>query len=268
VLLAMQASLRTNAIIPLISAPDKLGFDRERARDGQWLVTTKRVPFRREHLLDSFLSFVRTIGLPTGEVRWDLPIDERHERLARTRVPDAAAYFVVHPFSSKPERDWPVERYAEVIETVKEGFGLEALLTGGSSPREIHQGRLLEDYATTDVINLIGQTSAKELAALLGGARFVLAPDTAAVHIATALGTPVVGLYAVAPSWLSGPYRRMDWVVDRHALAVETLLGVDVESAPWRTRVHSDRAMRLITVDEVMERVGALLEELRHEGTD
>jgi heptosyltransferase I len=78
--------------------------------------------------------------------------------------------------------------------------------------------------------------------------------------MAVAVGTPVVGLYAVAPSWLSGPYLQREYVIDHHDDAVREILNKDPETVEWGTRVHDVRAMQLITVDEVLERLSAVLE--------
>src|SRR6185295_6261666 len=98
------------------------------------------------------------------------------------------------------------------------------------------------------VTNLVGKTTAKQLAAVLGRARALVAPDTGPVHIATAMGKPVIGLYAVAPSKLSGPYLSRDLVIDRFAEAVRTILQKDPAHVPWGTRVHRQKAMELIQV--------------------
>jgi heptosyltransferase I len=70
------------------------------------------------------------------------------------------------------------------------------------------------------------------------------------------MGTPVIGLYAVAPSKLSGPYLSPELVIDRFPEAVRTILSKDPARIPWGTRVHTPRAMELIQVPEVIEKLG------------
>ena len=74
------------------------------------------------------------------------------------------------------------------------------------------------------------------------------------------MGTPVIGLYAVASPELSGPYGRQDYVVNRYPDAVRKFLGKDPDHMAWNTRVHHSGAMQLIEVDAVLLQLERLLE--------
>lgn len=262
VVLAMQASWRANFIYPLISAPLKIGFDRARARDGQWLFTNRAIPFARQHLLDSFFAFLETLGIRERVLQWNLPITDADRAWAETRTPHVAAapILAVNPGASKHEREWPVERMIEVIRQAQTRWAVRVVLTGGSSEHERETGRQIAQAISRNIINLIGDTTAKQLAALLARADCLLAPDTGPVHIAGAVGTPVVGLYAVAPPELSGPYLRPDLVVNRFPQAVRTILGADPQTVQWTTRVHGGAAMKLIGVDDVLAKLAQIFE--------
>ena len=260
VVLAMQANLRINLLYPALRAPVKIGFDRARARELQWLFCNRRIPFRDEHLVDSFLSFVETLTGEQIHATWNLPLDEADrqwasERLSRLPTPLVA----LHPVSSKAERDWPPQRYAELMSLAVKFFDCGFVLTGGASPQERAVCERLAQVAPRHTLNLCGQTTPKQLAAVLAQADALVAPDTAAVHLARAMETPVVGLYAVAPPSLTGPYRRMDHCVDRYAEAVQQYLGRDATDLPWNTRVHHADAMKLITVEDVMQQLAKAL---------
>jgi heptosyltransferase I len=111
-----------------------------------------------------------------------------------------------------------------------------------------------------NVTNLVGRTTPRQLAAVLARARCLLAPDTGAVHIAVAMNVPVVGLYAVAPAQLSGPYGRGDLVVDRYGDAVRTILRKDPQAVSWTTRVHEGEPMRLIEVADVLPKLAQVFD--------
>ncbi len=262
-LLAMQASWRANLIYPLISAPVKIGFDRIRARDGQWLFTNRSIPFARQHLLDSFFAFIESLGISERVMTWNLPLTPADMAWAAARVPrDRGPVLAVNPGVSKAEREWPVERMIDVIHAAQKRWGVFVVLTGGPGEREQATGHKIMQAVTGNIANLIGQTAPKQLAAVLAQANGLLAPDTGPVHIACAVGTPVVGLYAVAPPQLSGPYLFPELTVNRYPEAVRTILGQDPEKVNWRTRVHRGEPMRLITVDDVLPKLEQVFEKL------
>ncbi len=260
-LLAMQASWRANFIYPLIEAPLRIGFDRVRARDGQWLFTNRRIRFARQHLLDSFFAFIETLGIRERVMQWNLPITADERAWAAARVPrERAPVLAVNPGASKAEREWPVERLIEVIREVQKRWDARVILTGGPGVRERSIGATIMDAVPAGIVNLIGATTPKKLAAVLARADCLLAPDTGPVHLAGAVGTPVVGLYAVAPPQLSGPYLYPELAVNRYPEAVRAILGQDPQTVSWTTRVHRGEPMRLIEVADVLPKLAQVFE--------
>ena len=128
-------------------------------------------------------------------------------------------------------------------------------MVGGLSALEKAMAREISNQLEALPLNLVGKSSLKQLTALLGEVDVLLSPDTGPLHIAQAMGTPVVGLYAVAPPEKTGPYFSQQWVVNKFPEAVKTILGKDPAKISWRERVHSREAMALITVDEVKHKL-------------
>jgi len=255
VLFAMQAALRANLIYPFIHAPIKIGFDNARARDGQRWFTNVQIPFAEQHLMDSFISFAETLGVKEKVIEWQLPLSDEVRSWAQEKLPEGdGPLLVINPAASKPERNWPAPRYAQIIKLMRER-GVRVLLTGGPHPVEKALIADIKQQLDSPVSDRSGQTSPKQLAAILESADCVLAPDTGPVHMAVAVGTPVIGLYAVAPSWLSGPYLQREIAIDKYNEAVAHILKKDPAMVPWGTRVHSSEAMELISVAEVEEKL-------------
>jgi len=255
--LAMQANLRINLLYPALRAPIKIGFDRTRAREGQWLFCNRQIPFHDNHLVDGFLSFVESLTGQVAEAIWNLPIEETDHAWASEQLcPLAKPLIAVHPHASKTERNWLPERYAEVIRKSSSSI----VLTGGDSLAERALCQQLCAIAPDRILDLCGQTTPKQLAALLSRVDVLIAPDTGAVHIARAMDTPVIGLYAVASPQLTGPYQRMEYCVDRYPQAVRQYLGKDPAQLLWNTRVHHPDAMSLIQVDDVMQQLSRVLD--------
>jgi heptosyltransferase I len=265
VVLAMQANLRINLLYPALHAPIKIGFDRTRAREGQWLFCNRAIPFVNAHLVDSFLSFSAQLGADISEVDWSLPLAEADRAWAREQLKHLPRPLIaIHPFASKPERNWLFERYAKVIQAAVGTWHAGFVLTGGNSPTERDFCARLANIAPDRTLNLCGQTTPKQLAAVLAEADALIAPDTGPVHLARANNTPVVGLYAVASPALSGPYAAQQYIVNRYPQAVRKFLGKDPERVPWNTRVHNPDAMALIQTEDVMQQLSRLFETASH----
>ena len=262
VVLAMQANLRINLLYPALHAPVKIGFDRTRAREGQWLFCNHTIPFANAHLLDSFLSFAAQLGAAPQPVTWDLPIGETEKSWAREQLRLLPRPLIaIHPYASKTERTWLLERYAEVMHAAQKKWHAGLVLTGGNAPQEQEFCARLASCAPSATLNLCGKTTPKRLAAVLGQADVLLAPDTGPVHLATAMQTPVVGLYAVASPSLSGPYAQQQFIVNRYPEAVWEFLRKDPLSVPWNTRVHHPKAMALIQTGDVLQQLARVLDE-------
>src|SRR5579862_2938836 len=99
-LLHMQVSFRSSLVARLISAEVKLGFDRARARELQWLFTNARIaPRTREHVLDSLFGFLNALGIQERTLRWDIPLPASALAYANRLVPDARPTLVISPCS-------------------------------------------------------------------------------------------------------------------------------------------------------------------------
>lgn len=258
-LLAMQASTRANLIYPMISAKQKIGFDFKRARELQWLFTNKKIDFKKEHLHDSFCQFAQELGVNTENLDWtiSIPTDKRAATLEKYGL--NKKYIVLNPAASKLERSWQEQKYAELIDWIKGEYKTDIVLTGSNANFELKLAENIENLTASNIINLVGKTSLQELAIILEQSELLVAPDTGPAHIANAMETAVVGLYAVAPSWLSAPYHSRNIVIDKFSEAVVRITNKNPNELPWRFRVHDRAAMDLISLDDVKAAVKKLL---------
>lgn len=260
VLLAAQASFRVNLVHALVPAARKVGFDHRRARDGHRWFVNETIPHRDEHLADGFLAFAGALGVaPENYVRrTSIPLTDDDRAVARALRP-AGKFVVLNPAASKSERIWPAERYAAAADHVAARCGLTVVLTGGPSAAERALAAAVVAQAKAPLINLVGQTTVRQLAALLADAEGLIAPDTGPVHLAGAVGSPVVGFYAVARSALTGPWLDRRYCIDRYEEAARRFLNLGGATPDWHQRVHHAGAMALITVEEVCAQVDRLI---------
>lgn len=262
VLLHMQASWRANLLAFQINAPIKLGFDRKRAGDAQWLFTNQKVaPAPRVHVSEGFRGFGDALGIPRSSWRWDIPLSEAHRSFASQWILSTQPTLVISPCSSQRRnnwRNWPAERYAEVARAAMERHGLRVILTGGRTEMERQYADRIRELGGSEIVDLVGKTSLKELLALIERATVVLAPDSGPVHMATATGTPAIGLYATTNPGRASPLDGR-WSVNAYDRALRAYYNITAAEAAWGKRVRHPQAMALIQTEEVLAKLRAVL---------
>lgn len=259
--LCMHASMRANFLCRKISAPIRLGFDRARAKDFQWLFTNRRIHAApRQHALEAMMSFASAIGAEPRPIRWDIPLDDDARQFAADFKSPNKPLVVISPCSSQRSRNyrnWSIANYAAIISHLR-NKSCRVVLTGGRSKLELEYGKALCADGAAD--NLLGQTSLKELAALIDAADLLICPDSGPAHIATAFSTPVIGLYATSNPDRTGPFASRELTVNRYPDAAEKYLGKAVERLNWGRRVRHPDAMDLITIDDVRAKIDNFFE--------
>jgi lipopolysaccharide heptosyltransferase II len=131
-------------------------------------------------------------------------------RLAALRVDGRQPLVVTHPGASAESRRYPPERFAEALELLREQTRCEIVLTGDAGEAGLVERILAASSAP--IRSLVGQLDLGELGALLARADVVITNNTAPAHIAAAVGTPVVDLYA-----LTNP-QHTPWQVEQRLL--------------------------------------------------
>jgi heptosyltransferase I len=259
-LLHMQLAFRASVVSTFVRAPVKLGFDRSRARELQWLFVTHRIrPERNQHVLDGLYGFAEALGVHDRVLRWDIPIPAEAAAYAHGLIPDDRPTLVISPCSSHPLRNWHPAGYAAVADHAARAHGMRVTLVGGRSAPERQMADAILARAQSPVVDTVGRDTLPQLLALLARADVVLSPDSGPAHMATAVGTPVIGLYAATNPARSGPYLSRQSCVDRYAEAARRFLGRTPAQLPWTTKIERPGVMDLIEVPEVTAKLDALL---------
>jgi heptosyltransferase I len=261
-LLHMHPSMRANIASLCVRAPVRLGLDRARAKDWQWLFANRRIPPReRRHVMDVWFEFAEALGLHTRVLRWDNSPADEDRAYAAARIDGARPALVISPCSNARFRNFP-----QLDAGALRGRGRlrrrasrhAGAAHGGRTPLETEYGERIVAGARHAPMNLVGKTTLKQLLALIARATAVVCPDSGPAHMATTVGTPVIGLYATTNRWRAGPYLSQEWVVDKYPEALRKEMGKGVDDVPWGTRVRDPDAMALIEVSDVTERLDAL----------
>jgi heptosyltransferase I len=250
VVLALQVYFKAGIVTSFAHAPVKLGFDMARARDLNWLFTTDRLPARDgggQHVQDQYFEFLDALGVPCGEPTWDLgpwkqELPSQQEFLSRFDRPIAPIVVA----TSKAEKDWMPERWAETADALYTDFGLQPVLVGGRSARELAAEKVILERARVPVVSALG-SGLRNLVGILDGAALVLSPDTGPLHMTVALNRPVISLMGYTNPKRVGPYRRFhDLMIDAYGEPGEDY-PISMENRPGR--------MPRIAVRDVLDKV-------------
>ncbi|HXS91265.1 MAG TPA: glycosyltransferase family 9 protein [Steroidobacteraceae bacterium] len=260
VLMHMQVALRASLLSTLVPAKIKLGFDRKRARELQWLFTSNRIrPTERQHVMDALFGFAEKYHVYEKLLRWDIPIPQAARDYARRVIPDDTRTLIISPCSSHRLRNWRAEYYAQIADYAISALGMRVVLCGGRSKIEQQMGDAIVRNMSEACENTIGQDTLLEFLATLERAVAIITPDSGPAHMATAVGTPVVGLYAATNPTRSGPYLSRQWCVDKYDLAARRLLGKPAADLPWTTKIERPGVMDLITPDDVIKKLHSVM---------
>jgi heptosyltransferase I len=254
----MQVSARANILSRTIRSPLRLGWDRARSRDFHQLFTHRKVaevPF--QHQVQGFLEFPRAIGIKVDTPRWDLPVSPEAIAWADQQVGGDSPVLLISPCSSHQLRNWRSEYYARIADFAAAELGMQVVLSGGPSELELKTGREIETAMGSNCTNLIGKDTLEQSKALLQQASLVISPDAGPAHIASALGTPVIGLHAATWSKRSGPYNSLDLCVDRFEEAARKYRDRKAAELRWGTRIEEPGVMDLVQPQDVIERMMA-----------
>jgi heptosyltransferase I len=264
-LLHMQVALRANLLSTLIRTPRRIGWDKPRWRDRHgWFITKSVRSVPGQHQVEAFLEFARALDIPSGPPVWDWPVSDQDINWAQQILGDGPPILMISPCSSHILRNWSAERYASVADYAISELNMRVVLIGGPSELELQTGRDIESAMSNSAQNLIGKDTITQSVALLKKATLVLSPDSGPAHIASAIGTPVLGLYAATPSKRSGPYNSLDLCVDKYAQVAMKFRNKKPEELRWGQRIEFPGVMDLIETGDVIEKLKGFMRVSQH----
>ena len=263
--------LKSAAIVLISGGKRKLGYDSLQELSG--LFYNEKIPEDLgKHAVDRYLDFVRYLaGGPNGwnaaclkgPPEFTIAVGEQERRRvaallaehaqillpAKTDRPGEAererGFVAVNPVAFWETKLWADEKFAELGDRLREELGINIVLTGGEAgPLERIRGQM-----RTKAVNLGGRTTLRELACLYRQASLLVTTDSGPMHLAAAMGTPVVALFGPTDPARTGPYGPGHRVI-RRALSCAPCL---------RKRCDTPRCMTEISVEEVFEAVREVL---------
>jgi heptosyltransferase I len=244
--IGLQVYMKAGLLTGMLPSRRKLGFDRARARDLNWLFTNEQIPAHEpQHVQDQYFEFLDYLGVPACR-EWEFGFSEQ-ERVDQARFFEQIERptLAVVLRTTRQGKNWQLDRYARVLEIAETDLGLQPVLIGSRAPAEAAAAEELIRLTRARPINAL-ENDLRRLTWILDGSNFALSPDTGPLHVAVALRTPTVSLFGYTDPKRVGPYRRFqDLVIDRYTRPGEVT--PSMEFRPGN--------MEQITVENVAEKL-------------
>ncbi len=256
--LDFQASLKGGVLIGLTRGTRKVGFGKGLDhQEYSYLFLNEKIPAvdMEIHALTRGLSMLGSIDIPTGEpIEYRLPVSQKDRQVVAKLLKNESGdnqrkIIAINPVAQWETKLWENAKFAELADYLVDRYAVTVVFTGGPADRSIVED--IRSLVKARSLNLAGQTTLKELAALYEQATCLVSTDTGPMHLGAAVGIPVVALFGPTAPWRTGPFG------DGHRV-----IRAAVECAPcFKRKCDTLQCMRKITVDQVIggiEELGVL----------
>jgi heptosyltransferase III len=249
---------RSAFLTRISGAPVRIGFnDEHRWRGRYYTEVVQPVPSVR-HRIDRDLEALKPLSIEAGSKDpqlWLTPEEKNSadQLLSQLGIQRSQSMVILQPGARYWFKAWPPERFAELADRLTDQYGCQVLI--GGSDQDIGLAQQIREMAKSTSIIMAGRTTIKQFAAIAKQSVLFVGSDSGAMHMASAVGTPVVALF--------GPSNPREW--GPRGGPVEVLYKeIDCRSCfhPTCTR-GEENCMRLISVEEVMSAVGRLMKNAR-----
>ncbi len=241
---------KSSLIVLLSGGKRKLGYDSMQELSGLFL-NEKIHEDMEKHAVDRYLDFLNHLGSDIVEKEFLIPVQEENRNrvkniLTINNIDKKERFVAVSPVAFWETKLWKDDKFADLCDRIAEDLKAKVVLTGNKSDGMIENIQSLMSYPS---VNLGGQTTLRDLAYLYSLSSVVITTDSGPMHIAAAMGTPVVALFGPTDPLKTGPYGEGHVVVRKEMSCSPCFL----------KKCSSKKCMEEITVEEVFQAVEEII---------
>jgi len=243
--------LKSALIVLLSGGKRKLGYDSMQELSG--LFYNEKIPEdMNKHAVDRYLDFPRHLGAKIAKAQFILPSDNaaqtRMQSLLEKHHLENKKFIAVNPVAYWETKLWDDEKFARLADLIKAKLDIEVVFTGSEKESIEKITARMQDKA----VNLAGETTLPQLAYLYQKALLLVTTDSGPMHLAAAVGTPVVALFGPTNPQRTGPYGEG-----------HTVIRADLPCSPClRKECPNTKCMQDILPEHVMAVIEGKLEGL------
>jgi lipopolysaccharide heptosyltransferase II len=203
--IVLHPTTRMHLLIFLAGIPKRLGYDRKFG-----FLLTDRIKhakqFGQKHESEYALDLARYLGIEPQDKTLFMPIKQESEKwvealFSQAQIKDSDKLLAIHPAASCYSRIWPGERFAQVADKLAGQYGFKVVIVSG--PKDSQKAEVVIKNMRTKALDLAGKTSISQLASLLRRCQLFISTDSGPMHVASALGVPVITIFGRSQAGLS-----------------------------------------------------------------
>ncbi len=238
----LQGLLRSGLITIASGAPVRIGF--AEAREGSRFFYTDRVKGGRDlHAVDRYLKIAAAMGCETDKVAFPLPFFNSKGSWVRSFMNDLSEYVVLVPGARWKTKVWPAENFGRVASMIP----VRSVVVGSSADKGFADE--IVSSSGGKAVSVVGKTTFPELIEIMRGCRLAVSNDSGPMHIAAAVGVPVIAIFGPTSPQRTGPYGKSHLIVQSGAAC----------SPCFKKKCADLKCMKNVTPEEVGKRVREVL---------
>jgi len=254
--LVLHPTNRAHLVVFFAAIPRRVGYGRKMG-----FLLTDRIKHTKQlgqkHELEYNLDLLRYLDIEPRDKSLHIPIKKESEEwvdelFREVGIDKTNKLLAIHPSASCPSKVWPAERFSKVADKLAEKYGFKVLIISG--PKDIVSAKVVSENMRHTAVYLGGRTSVAQLASILKRCRLFISNDSGPVHIASAVGTPVISIFGRNQKGLSpkrwGPVGKEDKILHKEVGCIECLA---------HNCVKSFACLKAITVDDVVNAADSVL---------
>lgn len=247
--------LKSGVLIALARGKRKIGFDKGMEHmEHSYIFLNERIPpvNMDNHALLRNLMLINAIGIKSKEIEYKLPVSDHTRRfldsiLERRRIKGSKLLVAINPVAKWETKLWDNRNFALLADKLIEKYNASVIFTGSQSDRSTIKD--IMSFMSKKAVNLAGETTLKTLAALYEKTKFLISTDTGPMHMAAAVGTPVIALFGPTAPWRTGPFG-----------SEHKILRSGLDCSPcFKRQCSTIDCMKQISVEQVLNAANSIL---------
>ena len=250
-----QGLLKSGVLIALAMGKRKIGFDKGMEHmEHSYIFLNERIPpvNMDNHALLRSMILINALGIKSKEIEYKIPVSDHtriltDELLERHGIKDHIILVAMNPVAKWETKLWDNRKFSLLADKLIEKYNANVIFTGSQSDRSTIDN--IMSCMSHSAVNLAGETTLKTLAALYEKTKFLISTDTGPMHMAAAVGTPVIALFGPTAPWRTGPFG-----------SEHKILRSGLNCSPcFKRQCSTIDCMKQISVDQVMDAVSSIL---------